>query len=464
MTKKKTIFVCNQCEYENVAYLGKCPQCSAWGSLEEVEIEKNRGASGGRSRVNKKPLNRLQDIVSTNSDRIVTSISEFNRVMGGGIVKDSITILSAVPGAGKSTLLLQVANDLAKLGHKVLYASGEESESQLKNRADRIENKVDENLWVMSDNSMDSVLENVESLDPKVVIVDSIQTFTLSEYSSSRAGSPTQTMECANALVEVAKNYKSPRVVIMVGQMTKANEIAGVRALEHLVDTVLIIEGDSGEELRSLLTTKNRYGSTGEIGFFSMTEKGMISIDNPSEYFMTNREADNIVPGSAITVVREGTRPIILEVESLVSQSFTPYPSRISECLRREQLNTLVSILEQRGGFKLYDMNVVIKTTGGIKLSEQASNLAVLMSIVSSIKHKGIPNDTVFIADVGLTGELKKVPSLELRLRELDRMGFRKVYVAPESGKNIKMKNLEIIEKETLKSVINHMFGSKVPF
>ena len=306
---------------------------------------------------------------------------------------------------------------------------------------------------------MDNVLHNIEEVDPDIIIVDSIQTFTLSGFPNSRAGSPTQTMECANELVTVAKNQDRPRAVIMIGQMTKEDEIAGVRALEHLVDTVLLIEGESGEELRTLLTTKNRYGSTGEMGFFYITDKGMISIDNPSEYFMTSREQNNIVAGSSITVVREGTRPIILEIESLVSQSFTPYPSRISECLRKEQLNTLVSILEQRGGIKFYDKNVVIKTTGGIKLKEQASNLSVLMSIVSSVKDKGIPNDTVFIADVGLTGELKRVPSLEVRLRELDRMGYKKAYIAPNSGKGIKTESLKIIELETLRHVINHVFS-----
>ena len=256
---------------------------------------------------------------------------------------------------------------------------------------------------------MDNVLELVEEIDPDLIIIDSIQTFTLEDFPNSRAGSPTQTMECANQLVKIAKNPNRPRAVILIGQMTKEDEIAGVRALEHLVDTVLIIEGESGEELRSLLTTKNRYGSTGEMGFFYMTDKGMNSIDNPSEYFMTERDANRMMPGSSITVVKEGTRPIILEIESLVSNSFTPYPSRISECLKREQLNTLVSIIEQRVGISFYDKNVVIKTTGGIKLKEQASNLAVVMSIYLLLKYP-LSNDTVFIADVGLTGELKGFP------------------------------------------------------
>ena len=266
-------------------------------------------------------------------------------------------------------------------------------------------------------------------------------------------------MECAYELVKVAKNSDKPRSIFIVGQMTKEDELAGVRALEHLVDVVLLIEGESGEELRTLLATKNRYGSTGEMGFFNMTEKGMVSIDNPSEYFMTKREDGNLVSGSGLTVVREGTRPIILEIESLVSDSFTPYPSRISEAMRKDQLNTLISILEQRGGIRLYDKNVVIKTTGGIKLKENASNLAVIMSIASSVFDVGISNDTAFIADVGLTGELKKVPSLEARLRELDRIGFRKAIVPRDSTRVKEYTNLEVIQLKTLRDVIKYVFN-----
>lgn len=457
--RKKTIYICENCNYETIGYMGKCPECNSWNSLIETIVSDRKNRMGKRaSSLKRKKIKKLEEVKSTNSDRIITNISEFNRVMGGGIVKDSVSILSAKPGAGKSTLLLQVANDLARIGNVVLYASGEESETQIKSRADRILDSIDSNLWVISDNSMDNILENIDEIDPDFIIVDSIQTFTLDEFPNSRAGSPTQTMECAHELVKVAKNSPKPRSVFIVGQMTKADELAGVRALEHLVDTVLLIEGESGEELRTLLTTKNRYGSTGEMGFFNMTEDGMVSIDNPSEYFMTQREKEDLVSGNAITVVREGTRPVILEIESLVSDSFTPYPSRIGECMRREQLNTLVSILEQRGSIRLYDQNVVIKTTGGIKLTEQASNLAVLMSIVSSVYKEGIPSDLVFIADVGLTGELKRVPSLEARIREVDRMGFRKAYIPPNSLRKDLDLDLEIKECRILKEVINDCF------
>lgn len=379
--------------------------------------------------------------------------------MGGGIVKDSVTILTAKPGAGKSTLLLQVANRIAEMGLDVLYASGEESASQIKSRADRILKNISDGLHVMSDNSLDNVIEEINRTNPDFIIVDSIQTFTLEAYQPSRAGSPTQTMECAYELVRIAKDNKSPKIVFIVGQMTKDDELAGVRALEHLVDTVLIIEGESGEELRSLMSTKNRYGSTGEMGFFNMTEDGMESIDNPSEYFMTSREENNKVNGVCLTVVREGTRPIILEIESLVSQSFTPYPSRIGESMKREQLNTLVSILEQRGGLSLYDKNVVIKTTGGIRLKEHASNLAVIMSIVSSAYERPIPTDSVFLADVGLTGELKKVPSLDARIREAERLGFKKAYIGSDYNNNKIYKDIILIKSKSLKEVINKVFS-----
>ncbi|MHB8124550.1 MAG: DNA repair protein RadA [Desulfitobacteriaceae bacterium] len=452
--KNKTAYFCSSCGQESPKWTGKCSGCDSWNTLEEAIVKTKKSSTTFRKI---SPAKRLLEVVSGNSDRIVTGMREFNRVLGGGIVKDSVAILSARPGAGKSTLLLQVADDVASQGYKVLYATAEESESQIKSRADRILGKIDRGIWIISDTSLDNVLASINQINPDLIIVDSIQTFTLEAY-SSRPGSPIQTMECANELLKIAKDSHRPRAVIIVGQMTKEDEIAGLRALEHLVDTVLMIDGESGEELRGLSCTKNRFGGTGEMGFFTMTETGMISIDNPSEFFMTKREEGEDASGSALTVIKEGSRPIIVEIESLVSKSFTPYPSRIAECLRRDQLNTLISILEQRGGIDLYTKNVVIKTTGGLQLKEQSVNLAIIMCIVSSVRNIPIPNNTVFIADVGLTGELKKVPLLEGRVRELDRMGFRRVYVAKDAIKDlIKFKNVEIVELNTLREVISHM-------
>ncbi len=455
MAKKIRSNKCNVCGYEMVGFMGKCPECGSFGSFEPIEKEENPIKRRPANKLDCIDLNKVQ---SQNSQRVMTNISEFDRVMGNGIVKDSVTILTARPGAGKSTLLLQVSNALARMGYKVLYASGEESASQIKSRADRILNKIDDNLKVLSHNNMDTVLETIKDINAQFIIIDSIQAFTLDAFPTSRAGSPTQTMECAYELVKLAKDRENPKMIFIVGQMTKEDELAGLRALEHLVDTVLLIEGESGEELRSLLTSKNRYGSTGEMGFFNMTEEGMVSIDNPSEYFMTSRSKEEIVSGSSLTVVREGTRPILLEIESLVSPSFTPFPSRIGESMRREHLNTLVSILEQRGEIPLYDKNIVIKTTGGIKLKDQASNLAVIMSIVSSVYDKPLPDDTIFLADVGLTGELKRIPALEARLREADRMGIRLAYISQSQDIKIKLNKLKLVKKRLLIDVLRAAF------
>ena len=464
--KIKNSYVCKECGQVYSKWQGKCDACKEWNTIIEQEASPSK-KSGGAAKIKGNGFSkRLVDVTGSSSERIITGISEFNRVMGGGIVKDSLTIITARPGAGKSTLLLQVAQDVAQKGLNVLYASGEESESQIKNRAERIFSEISPNIWIHSDVSMNNVLATIQEVDADLIIIDSIQTFVMEEY-PSRPGSPVQTMECANALLQVAKNGTKPRAVIIVGQMTKDDEIAGVRALEHLVDAVLIIEGESSEELRGVIASKNRFGSTGEAAFFAMTEQGMEPIENPSEYFMTQRETNEQISGCALTVVKEGTRPIIVEIESLVSTSFTPYPARISENIKREQLNTLISILEQRGKIQLYDKNVVVKTTGGLKLKEQAANLAVAMSVVSSEKGKGIPNNTLFIADLGLTGELKRVPTLEARLKEADRMGYKTVYVARKAlQRPMTFSNLKVVEKNTLSEVIWSVFEERqnLPF
>lgn len=463
--KTKTIYKCSSCGNESAKWSARCFECGTYGTIEEAvapaktSLVSTAAASKSHRAVSTKGI-KLADVKTENSDRIVSSLKEFNRVMGGGIVKDSVSIITAKPGAGKSTLLLQIAQDIASQGKNVLYASGEESDSQIKSRAKRILRGISENIWIISDNSLDNVLAQIDEINPELIIIDSIQTFTLEEQLPSRAGSPTQTMECANAMVRVAKNKKRPRAVIFVGQMNKNEEMAGLRALEHLVDTVLMIEGDSDEELRELQSTKNRFGSTGEMGFFTMTEEGLLSIDNPSEYFMTVRDEKDRVSGSALTVVREGTRPVILEIESLVSTSFMPYPTRIAEGMKKDQLNILISILEQRARFNLLNKNVIIKTTGGLKVKENAINLAIIMSIVSSFSEKPISNDYVFIGDVGLTGELKKVPSMEQRIRELDRMGFQKVYIPQGSlHKKASFENIIPVEKRTLQEVVWDVFG-----
>lgn len=454
---KKTEYVCTECSYVSSTHYGKCPNCGSWNTLEEKTLQK-KSVSPDNSEKRAGAV-RLFEVNSEASDRLLSGIKEFDRVMGGGIVRDSLSIVTAKPGAGKSTLLLEVCQSVALQGIPVLYASGEESQSQLKRRADRILPEISKNIQVMSTHSLDEVLSVIKKTSPKLIILDSIQTFSLEEFLPSRAGNPTQTVACASALLEVAKDEKDPKAVIMVGQMTKEDMIAGVRALEHMVDTVLLIEGESGDELRLLCATKNRYGSTGEMGFFAMGERGMTSIDNPSSYFLTERTSNERVAGSALTVVREGTRPVIVEIESLISRSFTPYPSRVSECMRKDHLGTLLSVLEERAGVSFYDKNAVVKTIGAIKLKEPAANLAVIISILSSQKKIPVDPKTAFIADVGLTGELHKVPSFESRVRELDRMGYERLFAARGQAHLIKTKNLKIIECRLLTEVIDKVFG-----
>lgn len=457
--KVKTIYKCTNCGYKSPKWAGKCPECGEWNTLMETEEVKN-GANVAKAAV-KQPVSRLSEVKTGSDQRLLTGITEFDRVMGGGIVRDSVTIITSPPGGGKSTLSLMAASALAKQGYRVLYASGEESDSQIKSRADRILEKIEENIWILADTSMDRVLDAISEVDPNLIILDSIQTFSLAEFLPSRAGNPTQTMECASALVSVAKNKQRPRAALMIGQMNKSDEIAGLRALEHLVDAVLVLEGEGADELRCLVATKNRFGSTGEMGFFTMTETGLASIDNPSEYFVTKRQKGDHISGSTITVLKEGSRPVIAEIESLVSASFTPYPSRISETMKKDTMNTLLSILEQRGSLKLYDKNVVIKTTGGLYLREQAANLAVLMSIASSVYDRPIPADWAFIADVGLTGELKRVPSMESRVKELDRMGFAKVFIPMDGMRETHLEHIEVVEVKFLSQLIQMLFGGK---
>lgn len=450
--KTKTKFICSKCNAVFLGWQAKCTNCGNFGTIEEVEASSYRTLDED---VVKTDVQKLKNINIDKDIRFITGIKELNRVLGGGVVKDSVNILTARPGCGKSTLLLQLALDFARKKIKTLYISAEESALQIKSRANRITKDIPDDIFIHSTTIMDDAIKSIKKTDADIIILDSIQTVTLNEF-TARAASPTQTVECISKLVTLAKDPNKKRAVFIVCHMTKQDEMAGLRTLEHMVDSVLLLEGQSDDSLRTLTSTKNRFGRTGEVGLFKMEENGLLEIENPSEFFVTKREKD--ICASALSVVKEGSRMLVVEVESLVSKSFTNYPIRIGDSLKKDQLNTLISILEQRAGFNLYDRNVILKVTGGLSITEQAVNLAVIVSIVSSILNKPIARDSVFICEVGLTGELKKVANIKERLLELDRMGYKKAYISYENTIPKEIKNLKVEKSKTLKELIDKIF------
>ena len=467
-TIKNVEYQCKNCNSIFPKWAGRCPSCGEWNTFEEIEKINIKGTKKGvsNSTINvslvnktKKEARRLKDIENVETDRFKTNISEFDRTVGGGLVRDSISILSAPPGAGKSTICLQVANAFVEKGMTALYCSGEESGIQIKRRAERLQLPFRDEIIILDSSSMNDVLSAIESYNPDFCVIDSIQTYSLKEFLPARAGNPIQVMECATEMVNVAKYRHKPCAVIMIGQTTKDDELAGIRSLEHLVDAYFKLDGDRDDSLRMLSPVKNRFGSTDETGFFKMTSKGLETIDNPSEYFMIDRP--NPVIGTSMTVLREGSRPVIIEIDALTSRTFSQYPMRIGDTIKKDKMNILVSILEQKADMTLFDTNIVVASAGGVKLQDNSCSLAILMAIVSSKKEICIEEKVAFLADVALTGELRKLPDAERSIKELNRMGFKEVYVA--NGQRIEesvKKELKIKIKRfhTISDVIKDVF------
>ena len=455
MAKAKTRYKCNTCGKIHLSWVGKCSGCGEWNTIEEInDIASNNKYTGPVAKVVK-----ASSIKRIENNRIDTGNPEINRMFGGGIVNDSVSIISAPPGAGKSTFATYLCGILCEKGYTVLYASGEESESQIKSRIDRVlGNTIPDTMYIVSDpqKKFESVIEAISEIDPDFIVVDSIQTFTLERCVPSRSGSPTQVVEVASDLVSICKDSNRPRAALIIGQMVKNDELAGPRQLEHLVDAVYYFEGDPYEELRICTSSKNRFGEL-ETVFFNINE-GMKPIANPSEYLITKR--DTGVIGSSITIIKEGTMPVAVEIESLISKSFTPYPSRIGDGLRRDQLSIIISILEQKNGMNFFDKNVVIKAMGNVKLQEPSTNLAIATSIASSYYKIPMSPDVIMLGDIGLTGELKKVQSIETKIKEAERMGFKKIII-PEQNINGTY-SIEIIKAKTIKMAIDKaLFAGK---
>ena len=429
MTKVKTTFICRLCGHETVKWVGKCPGCGSWNTMEEVvSAPERRGRNGfGSSNKTAGAPTLISRIESIREERIPTDLQEFNRVLGGGIVTGSLVLIGGDPGIGKSTLLLQVSHQLAKKGLKVLYVSGEESLKQIKLRADRL-GVATGLLYVLAETDLQRIEQSIEQLKPDFVVIDSIQTVYHPEIPSS-PGSVSQVRECTGEMMRVAKTEGIP--IFIVGHVTKEGNIAGPRLLEHMVDTVLYFEGERHHTYRILRAVKNRFGSTHEIGIFEMKESGLEEVDNPSEVFLEERMKG--ASGSTVVASMEGTRPILVEIQALVSPTTFGNPRRMATGIDHNRVSLLMAVLEKRVGLLLQNQDAYLKAAGGVKLDEPAIDLAVAISIASSFQDKPTRPTDCFVGEVGLTGEIRRVARIEQRVKEAERLGFCRIFL-PKSN------------------------------
>ena len=426
MAKAKTIFVCSECGNESPKWLGKCPACNSWNTFYEQKIEKYTETNKADKKINNtpKPLNTY---VGQEANRTSTGFSELDRVLGGGLVKGSLILLGGEPGIGKSTLILQLCEKVQGEG-KVLYVSGEESAEQIKLRADRLEVKNDDLLF-LGETDIDVVRDSIGEIKPKLVIIDSIQTMYSDEISAA-AGSVSQVREITSQIMRTCKSQQITTVII--GHVTKDGNIAGPRVLEHMVDTVLYLEGERYNTYRILRAVKNRFGSTNEIGMFEMRQEGMCEVTNPSDILITER--DDNPSGSCIVASIEGTRPILVEMQALTSQTVFGMPKRTANGFDYNRMAVLIAVLEKRAGLSIGNHDVYLNIAGGMRLSEPAIDLGIIATVASAYKNVPIPQTTVVMGEVGLTGEVRRINLIEKRLKEAEKLGF-KTCIIPENNK-----------------------------
>jgi DNA repair protein RadA len=429
LSKSRIKYICTSCGYESLRWLGKCPECDSWNSFSEelVETIKRKNGSGTKQ---KSSIFKINEISATEEDRVKTGIKEFDRVLGGGIMPGSVILLGGDPGIGKSTLAMQAA---ANISSNVLYVTGEESPKQIKLRALRLKIKSD-NFFILAETNLNNILSSIKEAEPSVVVIDSIQTMHSEQFDNS-PGTVTQIRECTSLLMEEAK--KGHFAVILIGHVTKEGIIAGPKVLEHIVDTVLQFEGESNHSFRILRSQKNRFGSTNEIGIFEMHENGLAEVKNPSELFLSDREKN--VSGSAITASVEGTRPILLEVQALVTPSNYGNPQRVTTGFDSRRLSILLAVLEKRANLRLSANNVFLNMAGGVRIMEPAVDLAVCCSIASSLLDKIIDNKSVMIGEVGLGGEIRSVGNIEKRIQEAEKLGFKRIFIPGNNLKGLKV-------------------------
>ncbi len=450
--KSKTMFFCGNCGYESPKWLGKCPGCGEWNTFVEEKVGPAKSKSGRRGLVKSSKPVRLSDITVTDEMRMRMPSGELNRVLGGGLVAGSLTLIGGEPGIGKSTLLLQ--NILSIRNRRILYVSGEESASQLKLRADRL-GKVSEDTFILCETQLDAIFTQIENVKPELLVVDSIQTI-LSPEIESAAGSVSQVRECAAALLRYAKESGVP--VILVGHINKDGAIAGPKVLEHIVDTVLQFEGDRQYLYRILRSIKNRFGSTSEIGIYEMVERGLREVKNPSEMLLSeNREEE--MSGIAIGVTVEGVRPFMVEVQALVSSAAYGTPQRSVTGYDQRRLNMLLAVLEKRARFKLGQKDVFLNIAGGLKVADPAIDLAVVAAVMSSNFDLTIPRHTAFAGEVGLSGEIRTVTRMEQRVAEAGKLGFETIYIPKGNLKGVKDRfPIKIVEVAKVTDMFRSLF------
>jgi DNA repair protein RadA/Sms len=430
MAKVKTTFYCQNCGAQHARWQGQCSSCKEWNTLVEEVVEKKAAPTWQQSSSSKSPgahkrsqkPQRISQIDATESPRLDTTNEEFNRVLGGGLVPGSVTLLGGEPGIGKSTLLLQLC---LRLPFKTLYVSGEESAHQIKMRAERIEQGTD-NCFILTETKTQNIFRQIADFEPQVLIIDSIQTLQ-TDHIDSTAGSVSQIKECTGELIKFAKEMSTP--VILIGHITKDGHIAGPKILEHMVDSVLQFEGDRNHTYRILRSLKNRYGSTHEIGIYEMLGHGLREVKNPSELLISQR--GNNLSGTAIAATMEGMRPLMIEVQALVSTAVYGTPQRSATGYNLKRLNMILAVLEKRAGFKLGQKDVFLNITGGINVDDPAIDLAVVVAILSSNFDIEISSQHCYSAEVGLGGEIRPVSRMEQRINEAAKLGFEKIYVAP---------------------------------
>ena len=440
----KTVFYCQSCGYESAKWMGQCPGCHEWNTfVEEPKAVSAKGGSKRRMGTNE-PVP-VKSVSTKDDPRVSTGIGEFDRVLGGGIVKGSLILVGGDPGIGKSTLLLQMCANLSRGGHKVLYISGEESLQQIKMRADRIGEGGDE-LLLLCETDLDVLDAQIEKIKPEMVIVDSIQTM-YSENVTSAPGSVSQVREATATFLRISKSLGIS--LFLVGHVTKEGAVAGPRVLEHMVDTVLYFEGDNHASYRILRAAKNRFGSTNEIGVFEMHSEGLAEVPNPSEYMLSGKPED--ATGAIVTCAVEGTRPILLEIQALASRTSFGYPRRTSTGVDYNRVNLLIAVIEKRLGIDFSSMDAYVNIAGGIRMNEPSADLAVVLALISSCKDIVIGNEVAAFGEVGLSGEVRGVSQAAVRVQEAKKLGFEKMILPKSNLKDIKnVEGIKIVGVENL--------------